>query len=213
MVIEPMKDILLATGNVKKAREMTEILSDAVQTAGLTVRWRLLRDFPDLPEPIEDGDTFLDNAELKAGYYAARTGLPAIADDSGLEVDALNGDPGVRSARYAGEPCDDAANNRLLVERLRGVPEQNRAARFRCAIAFSDGRRILATASGVVEGRIIDEPRGANGFGYDPHFFMDEFGMTTAEMASEQKHAISHRGRALRELAALLPDLLRSLDT
>ncbi len=212
MVSDPMKDILLATGNAKKAREMIEILSSAADAAGLTVRWRPLSEFPGLPEPVEDGATFLDNAKLKAGYYARLTGLPAIADDSGLEVDALNGDPGVRSARYAGEPCDDAANNRLLIERLRGIPDDRRSARFRCAIAFSDGQRTLATATGAVEGRIIDLPRGANGFGYDPHFHVDRLGMTTAEMPAGQKHAISHRGQALRELASNLPDVLKHLE-
>ena len=206
-----MREILLATGNPGKAREMHEILG-----AGLTdgaVRWRRLSEFESWPEPVEDGKTFRDNAALKARYYAQRSGLWTIADDSGLEVDALGGEPGVRSARYAGEPKDDAANNRLLIERLADVPAEQRTARFRCAVALSDGENVLASAEGTVEGRMIDDPRGGNGFGYDPHFYVDKMQRTAAEMAPEQKHAISHRGQALRQLHVKLLDLLGSLET
>lgn len=203
-----MREILLATGNAGKAREMSEILSGAGDTITLHVRWRQLQEFTGWPEAVEDGRTFLENARSKAFHYARLSGLWTIADDSGLEVDALGGEPGVRSARYAGEPKSDQANNALLVERLAGVPDERRTARFRCAVVLADGQRILAGAEGAVEGRIIDHPRGVNGFGYDPHFWVDSAGMTAAEMYSEQKHAVSHRGQALRKLAAQLAALL-----
>ncbi|HSW44626.1 MAG TPA: RdgB/HAM1 family non-canonical purine NTP pyrophosphatase [Phycisphaerae bacterium] len=202
-----MREILLATGNPDKAREMEEILSAC--EAGLPpVRWRRLSEFPGIPEPIEDGETFLANAKLKALHYARHGGLWTIADDSGLEVDALGGAPGVRSARYAGEPSNPKANNALLVRNLTGVPAERRSARFRCAVVLATQGQVLASAEGAVEGRIIDEPRGTNGFGYDPHFWIDEAGMTAAEMTSERKHAISHRGQALRGLRDLLPAIM-----
>ncbi len=201
-----MRDILLATANVKKGREMIEILGGGGDA--LAVRWRMLREFPDWPPPVEDADTFTGNAALKATYYARQSGLWTIADDSGLEVDALGGQPGVRSARYAGQPANDAANNALLIERLRGVSPERRTARFRCVVALSDGQRILATAEGAVEGRIVDAPLGDNGFGYDPHFWLDARGMTMAQLAPDQKHAISHRGQALRALREQLRPLL-----
>jgi XTP/dITP diphosphohydrolase len=161
------RDILLATGNPSKAREMREILGADLPANG-AITWRSLKEFPDWPAPVETGETFMANAELKATYYARLSGL----------------------------------------QRLAGVPDERRTARFRCAVALSDGSRILARATGAVEGRIIDQPRGTNGFGYDPHFWVDRFGMTTAEMSPEQKHAISHRGQALRELRAALQQLL-----
>lgn len=203
-----MREILLATGNAGKAREMKEILSGVGDEICRRVRWRHLQEFTGWPEAIEDGQTFLENAQSKALYYARLSGLWTIADDSGLEVDALGGEPGVRSARYAGEPKSDQANNALLVERLAGVPDDQRTARFRCAVALADGRQVLASAEGTVEGRIIDHPRGANGFGYDPHFLVVSAGMTAAEMPPEQKHAVSHRGQALRKLAVQLAALL-----
>jgi XTP/dITP diphosphohydrolase len=203
-----MNEILIATGNAKKGREMIEILVS--ETPALPVRWRTLAEFPDWPQPVEDAETFGGNAAIKAGYYARHSGLWTIADDSGLEVDALGGDPGVRSARYAGEPCDDAANNHLLIERLRGIPAERRTARFRCAVALSDGKRVLARAEGAVEGRIIDQPLGENGFGYDPYFWVDAFDMTTARMSPQQKHAISHRGQALRTLRQKIAELLKT---
>ena len=202
-----MREILLATGNPNKAREMAEILS-ACKGGLPPVRWRRLAEFPGIPEPVEDGETFLANARLKALHYAQRTGLWTIADDSGLEVDALGGEPGVRSARYAGEPSNTKANNALLMRNLAGVPPERRTARFHCAVVLADPTRVLAAAEGTVEGRIVDEPRGTNGFGYDPHFWIDEAGMTTAEMDSDRKHAVSHRGRALRQLREKLTALL-----
>ncbi len=203
-----MREILLATGNPGKAREMSEILSQADPAVFQHVRWRHLREFPGWPEAVEDGATFLANAESKARYYARLSGLWTIADDSGLEVDAVGGEPGVRSARYAGEPKSDQANNALLIRRLAGVPEQRRTARFRCAVVLVGRGEVLASAQGTVEGRIIDTPRGTNGFGYDPHFWFDPAGKTMAEMLPEEKHAVSHRGQALRQLAADLARLL-----
>lgn len=202
-----MREILLATGNHNKAREMMEILS--VGNEGLpAVGWRELSEFAGIPEAVEDGETFLANATLKALHYARHTGLWTIADDSGLEVDALGGQPGVRSARYAGEPSNAKANNALLIRNLAGVPAERRTARFHCAVVLADATHALASAEGTVEGRIVDEPMGTNGFGYDPHFWIDEAGMTTAQMSSDRKHAISHRGRALRRLREHLPALL-----
>jgi len=195
-----MRDILLATSNPGKAREMREVLGESGAGALSGVRWRLLTEFEGWPAPVEAGDTFRANADIKARHYARLSGMWTIADDSGLEVDALNGEPGVRSARYAGTPKDDRANNALLIERLAGVPAEARSARFHCAVVLSDGETVLASAEGTVEGRIIDEPRGTNGFGYDPHFWIESAGMTAAEMPPEQKNAISHRGQALRRL-------------
>lgn len=203
-----MREILLATGNPDKAREFEEILAGVTDDAGQAIRWRRLSEFADIPEAVEDGDTFLANAEKKARHYARHTGLWTIADDSGLEVDALNGEPGVRSARYAGEDANYADNNALLVRKLAGVPAEARTARFRCVMVLSDGQRTLASADGTVEGRIVDQAAGDNGFGYDPHFYVPAFDQTMAEMTSQRKHAISHRGQALPKLRQKLIDLL-----
>lgn len=203
-----MREILIATGNPGKAREMREILTPADSPLAGKVRWRYLTEFPDWPEAIEDGATFEANARLKATHYAKLSGLWTLADDSGLEVDALGGQPGVRSARFASETRDDAANNALLLEKLAGLPDERRTARFRCAAVISDGRTILASAEGTVEGRIIDRPRGRNGFGYDPLFLIPTLGRTSAELTAEHKHAISHRGQALARLSEQLRVLL-----
>ena len=146
----------------------------------------------------ESGETFLENALLKARAHVAATGLPALADDSGLIAHALGNEPGVRSARYAGEPSDDHANNRLLIEKLRGVADRH--ASFICALALvlPDGREI--TAEGRCDGRIIDEERGTNGFGYDSVFYRDDLGCTFGEATREEKNARSHRGAAARGL-------------
>ncbi len=146
----------------------------------------------------ETGETFLENALLKARAHVAATGLPALADDSGIVAHVLGNEPGVRSARYAGEPSDDHANNRLLIEKLRGIPD--RRGSFICALALvlPDGREF--TAEGRCDGRIIDEERGTNGFGYDSIFFRDDLGLTFGEATPEQKNARSHRGAAARAL-------------
>jgi XTP/dITP diphosphohydrolase len=203
-----MREILVATGNPGKAREIREIVEE--QRPGLCglIRWRFLSDFGDLPPAVEDGPDFRANAEIKARHYAQLTGMWTLADDSGLEVDALGGEPGVLSARYAGSPRSDQANNARLISRLAGVPAGQRSARFRCVVVLHDGERTLAEAEGSVEGRIVDEPRGQNGFGYDPHFWIPSAGMTAAELPPERKNAISHRGQALRRLRDQLAEFL-----
>ncbi|HEY2747523.1 MAG TPA: RdgB/HAM1 family non-canonical purine NTP pyrophosphatase [Polyangia bacterium] len=155
----------------------------------------------------EDAPTFAGNAEKKARAALAEAGLPALADDSGLEVDALDGAPGVRSARFAGEPSDDARNNAKLLAALAGVPDARRTARFRCALVFVDGDGTRLVAEGACAGRIGHAPRGAGGFGYDPLFLIDgdAAGRTMAELPADEKNRISHRARALEAL-------LRALD-
>ena len=197
--------LLIATSNTGKLREIHAVLAD------LDVQLATLDEFGDLPDAVEDGLTFEDNAKKKALHYAERTGLWTLADDSGLEVDALGRRPGVNSARFAGAPQDAAVNNAKLIACLRDVPPEKRTARFRCAVAVAGGGRIVATASGVIEGVIIDEPRGRNGFGYDPHFLLPELGLTTAELEPEHKNRISHRGQALRNIRPKLDALLRTM--
>jgi len=197
--------VVVATGNAKKLAEIRAILA----TADLDVELVSMRDL-DVAEPVEDGDTFEANALIKARACVEATGLPAIADDSGLEVDALGGEPGVWSARYAGEPADDARNNAKLIAALADVAERRRTARFVCAAAVvaPDGREVVVR--GTMEGRIVDEPEGEHGFGYDPHFVSDVIGdgRTNAELAPEEKDAISHRGAAFRQLAPRVEELL-----
>lgn len=193
-----MKEFVLATTNPGKLREMHDLLEET--------QWRVrgLTDFDPVPEPFEDGHTFEANARIKALYYSEKLGLPALADDSGLEVDAINGAPGVISAIYAGQPRNDHANNAKLVSVLANVPQDRRTARYRCAMAFAVGGRVLLESSGSVEGQIIDTPHGYNGFGYDAHFLLPDRGQTMAELTPEDKNAISHRGQALREMLKLL---------
>ncbi len=198
----PPRTILIATTNRGKLREIEAVMRD------LPVVWTVLADLPPMPECVEDGSTFEANAEKKALHYARLSGLWTLADDSGLEVDALGGEPGVRSARFAGEPKSDARNNARLVALLSGVPPDRRTARFRCALALADGSRVLARAQGCVEGLIVDEARGKNGFGYDPHFLIPALGRTAAELDPEQKNRISHRGQALQSLRAAMGPLL-----
>ncbi|MBI3391570.1 MAG: XTP/dITP diphosphatase [Nitrospirae bacterium] len=200
-------EIVLATRNRKKVEEFGRILTQS----GLTLR--SLDEFPDCPEVVEDQATFEGNAVKKARVVAARTGLAAVADDSGLEVDALGGAPGVFSARWAGPGADDRKNREKLLSELRSVSGGRRAARFVCciALAFPDGR--TETFFGRVEGTIGFEPRGENGFGYDPVFIPDGpegHARTFAEMAGEEKDALSHRGRALRSLKNYLAGMVGS---
>ncbi len=180
--------------------------------ASLDVTIETLDDYPAIPQAVEDAESFEGNARRKALHYARLTGRLTLADDSGLEVDALGGEPGVHSARYAGPMCEDAANNARLLEELAGVPDEQRSARFCCVMALARREDVLATASGSVEGLIIDEARGENGFGYDPHFFVPEFGMTTAEMPPEQKNRISHRGKALAAIRPAIERMLTGFD-
>jgi len=194
--------ILIATGNKGKFAEISSELS------GLGVKYLSLKDFPKVPECEETGQTFLENATQKARYYARHFNIHTLADDSGLEVDALAGAPGVYSARYAGIPCNDQANNDKLVRELAGIPREKRSARFRCAMSLVDPQgNLLGTAEGTIEGEIIDQPRGPHGFGYDPHFFVPSLGKTTAEISREEKNKISHRGQATRKMHDLMQSL------
>ena len=189
-----MSHVLLATRNAGKLREVREI------AAGTGWVWHTLAEFADLADVDEAGATFAENARLKALHYARLTGLPTLADDSGLEVDVLSGAPGVHSARFAGTPRDDAANNRKLLGLLAGVPLARRTARFRCAMALVREGRVVLESAGTFEGLIGDEARGSNGFGYDPHFLVPDLGLTAAELPPQEKNARSHRGQALRAM-------------
>jgi len=203
---KPKFTLLIATGNEGKFKEISKELSD------LPVRCISLKDLPSVPGCEETGDTFRENAVQKAQYYAKKFKLYTLADDSGLEVDALGGRPGVYSARYAGQPCDDKANNEKLVRELANVPAEKRTARFKCAMVLVDPEgKILADSEGVIEGIIIDTPRGENGFGYDPHFFVPELGKTTAEIPREEKNKISHRGKATRNLKSQISNLISQI--
>jgi XTP/dITP diphosphohydrolase len=198
-------EVFLASRNAKKLAEMERILSEHLP--GIHVLG--LDDVPAYDEPVEDQPTFSGNALLKARAGLAATGLPSIADDSGLCVDELNGMPGVLSARWSGLPKDDDRNNRLLLDQLNDVPDERRAAEFRCVVAFCHAGGELET-SGVMRGRVIRELRGDGGFGYDVLFVADDTpdGRTSAELSVEEKDAISHRGKALRELAPLVAQAL-----
>jgi XTP/dITP diphosphohydrolase len=187
--------IVLATRNAHKLGEMQRILI----AAGANVE--LVPLSPDAPDPVESGNTFAANAMIKARSAADAMGMPAIADDSGICVDALNGMPGILSARWAGRHGDDAANLALLVAQVADVPEARRGAQFVCAIAYVDDERAVVV-EGVQEGRLADQPRGAGGFGYDPVFIGLGQGRTNAELAPYEKDAVSHRGSAVRTFVA-----------
>lgn len=193
-----MSELVVATKNKGKVAEIAAAL------AALPVAVRSLDEFPAGPEAEESGDTFEANAILKATHYALHTGRACLADDSGLEVDALGGEPGVYSARYAGADATDAANNAKLLAALAGVPAERRTARFRCVLAYVAPDGTLLTADGTCEGVILDGPRGVGGFGYDPLFHMPGLGKTLAELDVADKNAVSHRGQALRNMAAKL---------
>ena len=194
-----MNRIVLASGNKKKIVELQSILGQF----GMEV---IPQTEFGVPEAEETGLTFVENALLKARNAAQHTGLPAIADDSGIEVDALNGAPGIYSARFSGPGATDARNNALLVEKLRNVPESQRTARYQAVIVMlrhaSDPTPRIARGSW--EGRIVLEPRGDGGFGYDPHFLVPELGRTAAELSAAEKHALSHRGKAIADLVRQL---------
>ena len=191
--------IVIASGNRGKLAEFARLLAhwscEAVPQSGF-----------DIPAVEETGDSFVENALLKANAASHYSGLPAIADDSGLEVDALGGAPGIYSARYAGEDASDADNNRKLLGALQGVPEERRTARFHCALVYlrhwQDPNPVICQASW--EGRILDTPAGDGGFGYDPLFYVPELGCTAAELDPETKNRVSHRGQATARLLAAL---------
>ena len=190
--------LLIATGNPHKVEAIQRILGDA------PFQLVTLGEFPDIEEPEETGTTFLANALLKSRYYCEATGLPAIADDSGLEVDALDGQPGVYSARFAGGDTPHSVKMAKVLELLQDVPEEERTARFRCvaALTFPDGREMHA--DGSMEGLIADAPSGSGGFGYDPIVYIPELGKTVAEISADEKDARSHRGKAFRDLISQL---------
>ena len=198
-----MTVFVLATFNRDKARELEALLAGA----GITLR--TLAEFPDARSPVEDGATLLENAMIKARAALAATGLPAIADDTGLEVEALGGAPGIHAARFAGPRATYDDNVRLLLDRLDGVPSERRGARFRtvCVGLFPDGREVIG--EGVLEGRILEQARGTGGYGYDPVFGLPD-GRTLAELTAAEKNAISHRARAVRDLAEKLAALARA---
>lgn len=202
--------ILLASNNQKKLAELIRELANQNLTLGILTP----ADVGGIPSVIEDSPSFLGNARKKAASAAFATHIWSLADDSGLEVDFLDNLPGVRSARFAGEPSDDAANNRLLLEKLRDIPNSNRTARFICALALArpDGSIAFETEA-TAHGRILHEPLGARDFGYDPLFLFTEpghrqTGRGFAELTPDEKAEVSHRGRALRTLARRLPSIL-----
>ena len=198
-------NLLIATGNLGKAREFREMLGDG------RFAWSNLAARGDAPAVEETGRSFRANACLKASYYATHFQTWTIADDSGLSVDALDGAPGVLSARWAtrhAAGAGDADNNALLLRQLADVPDARRTARFVCVLALADpAGRIIVTVRDVVEGRILRQSRGANGFGYDSLFMIDEMNRTTAELEPAEKHRFSHRGKALRRLRQIMDSL------
>lgn len=189
-----MKKIIFATGNHDKMREIREILGD------LNTEILSLKDAGIVLDVEENGTTFEENAMIKARAAAEKTDAIVLADDSGLEIDCLNKEPGVYSARYMGEDTSYIVKNQALLERLKGVPKEKRTARFVCAVAavFPDGETLVK--SGTIEGYIGEKPEGENGFGYDPIFYVEEYRCSTAALSREQKNAISHRGNALRAI-------------
>lgn len=191
-------NVLLATRNKKKLVELDRILRDA----DVDITLIGLDDVPPFPEVLESGATFIENALLKAREAARVTGLATIADDSGLCVDALNGMPGVLSARWAGGHGDDVANLRLVLDQMSAVPAERRGASFECAAVFVMPGEFEIVAQGSMSGTLLTEPRGSGGFGYDPIFAPTGSDRTTAEMSAVEKDAISHRGAALRDLAS-----------
>lgn len=194
----PPTDLLLASQNPGKLAEMRQLVD------GLPYRILGPRDLAINDAPEETGRSFEENAALKARYYATRSGLMAVADDSGISVDALSGAPGLYSSRFGGEGASDADRNRLLVEKLSGVPREKRGARFTSSVALARGGEIVFQVSEVVEGFIAEAPMGPNGFGYDPLFHYPPFGKTFGEVAPAEKDKVSHRGKAFARLREYL---------
>ncbi|MGD8305797.1 MAG: RdgB/HAM1 family non-canonical purine NTP pyrophosphatase [Ignavibacteria bacterium] len=191
-----MKEIVFASGNESKIREVKKILKD------LDIQILSLKDLPDKIEIVENGNSFEENAKIKAKMVFKKFKIPVIADDSGLIVEQLNGEPGIYSARYAGDNADDKANNNKLLEELKKYPEPHKA-KFVCAAVYYDGERTIS-ATGDFQGRIIDEERGNNGFGYDPLFVPDGYTVTSAQLEPEEKNRISHRYKAFTQLKNIL---------
>jgi len=201
------KVILIASSNQGKIREISAML------APYGFKVKTLKDFSEITPPEETGKSFFENAFIKAKYYAEKTGLPALADDSGLEVDALNGAPGIYSARFAGENATDEENNKKLLELLKDVPEEKRGARFVCVMVLYHPSGKYLVAEGVWEGRIATSPRGSHGFGYDPLFLVKELGYqkTSAEILPEEKNRLSHRAKALKDLVQKISEFWKEL--
>ena len=192
-----IKELVIATRNMGKLEEFKVLMKD------LPVEIKCLEDFGEIEEPAETGRTFAANARLKAVYYAKKTGVPCIADDSGLEVQALDGAPGVRSARYAGEKAGDKENNEKLLHVMKF--QVKRTCRFRCALAVAlPNGKVLHEVDGICEGMLLHAPLGDGGFGYDPLFIPDGYNCAMAEISAEEKNSISHRGEALRLFEAWL---------
>lgn len=196
--------IVLATRNQNKIKEFREILKE------FPVELKSLDDFGPIPEAVEDGDTFDENAYKKALHTAKILGIPAISDDSGLVVHSLDGDPGVYSARYAGENASDAENCEKLLKELDG--SDDRSAHFECVISIAVPSGPALTYEGKCDGVILTEKRGTSGFGYDPLFYFEEYGKTFAELSMDEKNRVSHRGKALAEFKSELPKVLKWLD-
>ncbi|MCE1248961.1 MAG: RdgB/HAM1 family non-canonical purine NTP pyrophosphatase [Firmicutes bacterium] len=186
--------ILLATNNQHKVEEITKILSD------YTHRIKSLDDYPGLPQPVEDGDSYYENSLKKAMHYYKLTGIPTIADDSGLEIDAFNGEPGIHSARFIKPDMPFSERNEIILSRMKDVPENNRGARFRCCCVVVYSENDIRTESGTLEGRIGNEAKGSFGFGYDPVFFVPEYDRHLAELEPEIKNRISHRAKAFENI-------------
>lgn len=193
-----MTELVLATGNKGKIEEFQALLGD------MDITVRSMKEFSGIGPIVEKGASFEENALIKARAVCRATGKPAMADDSGLVVDALNGAPGIYSARYAGEPCDDAANNEKLLREMEGIPEEKRTGGFYCAIAlvFPDGTEEVM--NGYCPGVILESARGNGGFGYDPVFYVPQFAKTFGELSMEEKNSISHRGIANRKAVEVL---------
>jgi XTP/dITP diphosphohydrolase len=201
-----MRKILVASTNPGKLKELREMLGGDIEWVGLS-------DFKNIPEIKEDGKTFAENARKKALGYAKATGLWTLADDSGLVIDALDGEPGVKSARFSGDKDKnrgllDHKNMAKVLKLLQGVPKEKRTARFMCCLCLASPEKVLVETEGKLEGVIAFEQAGENGFGYDPIFFVPELNKTVAQMTSEEKNAISHRGNAIRSLKHSLEQLM-----
>ncbi|WP_419956004.1 XTP/dITP diphosphatase [Neobacillus niacini] len=201
-----MKEVIIATKNPGKAREFEHIFAPR----GIAVR--TLLDYPEIKDVEEIGTTFEENAALKAEAVSQQLNKMVIGDDSGLIVDALEGRPGIYSARYAGESKNDQKNLEKVLEELKGVPEENRTARFYCALAVALPGKATITVAGTCEGRILEQPKGNNGFGYDPVFYVPEKSRAMAELSSEEKNKISHRANALKKLEGMLDSIVESAE-
>lgn len=188
--------LVIATHNVKKAGEMITILSRRFPQAEILT----LADFPAAPEPDETGTTYAENAAIKAESAVRATGEICLADDAGLEVDAMGGEPGLHSKRFAGEDTPFSEKMRLILDNLSGLPESERGARFRCCVAVARPGVPTEIFEATCEGRIAEAPSGGGGFGYDPIFFLPELGRTMADLSADEKHAISHRGKVLKRV-------------